>query len=416
MLEFLQNVYMQVYEQVAAAMQNDTLMGMTVLGMVGGLVTAIGYQLRDVPRKLWKLFLRYFTISVRINKSDPYFYPVLKNICSMYGESSWGEFFNNANKDDSISKIPSSLRYHRSGACILSTILLERQLEHANSYDAVTHTINIKAFGFRKKIKIDRFLEKSLELSKKDDTCVYRYTHYQERLGPIPNRSMDSIISHHTKDIISTLKRFRNAGDWYISKSIPYRLGIALYGPPGTGKTSTAIGIANELNMDLTIIKLSVSSPQSLEKAFSMNNQILLIEDIDTFNFAKQRVTNEQSENKFAVSDVISLSDLLNAIDGVCSGQGNILIITSNHIEKIDKALLRPGRIDKLYEMSYLDQELFEKICLYYYGEQPSIEVPAKLTAAEAQRIFTENQNDFKAFQYFIQENYETNNCRFSRV
>jgi len=121
---------------------------------------------------------------------------------------------------------------------------------------------------------------------------------------------------------------------------VPYRRGYLLYGPPGTGKTSFILSIAGKFELSVCVLVLSSSfmNDQKLSALIknSPANSILLLEDVDVA-FAP---ADASSPNK------ISFSGLLNAIDGIASGDGRILFMTTNHIERLSPALIRPGRVD----------------------------------------------------------------------
>jgi chaperone BCS1 len=114
-----------------------------------------------------------------------------------------------------------------------------------------------------------------------------------------------------------------------------------LYGPPGTGKTSFTQAIAGAKNFNLCYVNLSKEdlNDESFNRMLqdAPTKSILLLEDIDVF---KKREGGE------LYSRDLSFSGFLNALDGVRSQEGQILFMTTNHREKLDPALLRPGRTD----------------------------------------------------------------------
>jgi len=115
-----------------------------------------------------------------------------------------------------------------------------------------------------------------------------------------------------------------------------------LYGPPGTGKTSFTQAIAGAKNLNLCYVNLSKKdlNDESFNRMLqdAPTKSILLLEDIDALF--------EQREGGELYSRDLSFSGFLNALDGVRSQEGQILFMTTNHIEKLDPALLRPGRTD----------------------------------------------------------------------
>ncbi|EME46215.1 hypothetical protein DOTSEDRAFT_51754 [Dothistroma septosporum NZE10] len=146
----------------------------------------------------------------------------------------------------------------------------------------------------------------------------------------------------------------------YQSRSMPYRRGYLFYGPPGTGKSSLSTALAGEFGLDLYEVKVpSIANDGELEQMFQEipPRCIVLLEDIDAvwvsreqrleqrpiFDGASERSATPSTSN-------VSLSGLLNVLDGVGSREGRLVIMTTNKPDQLDSALTRPGRIDfKLY-------------------------------------------------------------------
>ncbi|CZR61434.1 related to BCS1 protein precursor [Phialocephala subalpina] len=158
---------------------------------------------------------------------------------------------------------------------------------------------------------------------------------------------------------------------WYSNRGIPYRRGYLLYGPPGTGKSSLSFAIAGYFKLKIYIVSLNspAMNEENLGTLFSElpKQCVVLLEDIDTAGLTHTRDNNNNAEPEEAKplittlpgttvinpaapptnnSGRISLSALLNILDGVASQEGRVLIMTTNHIEKLDEALIRPGRVD----------------------------------------------------------------------
>ncbi|KAI9758776.1 MAG: hypothetical protein M1835_000533, partial [Candelina submexicana] len=157
---------------------------------------------------------------------------------------------------------------------------------------------------------------------------------------------------------------------WYSNRGIPYRRGYLFHGPPGTGKTSLCFSIAGIFGLKIYVVSLNSKSltEDGLASLFQTlpSRCIVLLEDIDTAGMTNKRSSDSDASKDDTASKVeavasgdkpadpanpttqqgISLSALLNIIDGVASSEGRILVMTTNHIEKLDKALLRPGRVD----------------------------------------------------------------------
>ncbi|KAK6462791.1 mitochondrial chaperone BCS1 [Scheffersomyces coipomensis] len=169
--------------------------------------------------------------------------------------------------------------------------------------------------------------------------------------------------------IVDDVKDFLISGDWYHKRGIPYRRGYLLYGPPGSGKTSFIQALAGELDYNICILNLSEANLTDDRLNHLMNHiperSILLLEDIDAaFN------KREQSEDKGYTSGV-TFSGLLNALDGVASAEECITFMTTNHPEKLDPALLRPGRVDfKVLIDNATEYQVREMFLRFYEGEE----------------------------------------------
>jgi chaperone BCS1 len=166
------------------------------------------------------------------------------------------------------------------------------------------------------------------------------------------------------ESLIDDVKSFASRRDWYVERGVPYRRGYMLYGPPGTGKSSTVVAIASALKMHIAVLNLmsgGLSDDQLITAlANPPDNSLILIEDIDCV-FDENRDSHEDKKNS------ITFSGLLNAIDGVSAGEGRILFATTNHIDRIDPALIRPGRIDRRELIDYPNREQAERMFLRFF-------------------------------------------------
>jgi chaperone BCS1 len=164
---------------------------------------------------------------------------------------------------------------------------------------------------------------------------------------PKRKRPFESVVleEHLSDKILDDVREFLDARTWYLDRGIPYRRGYLLYGPPGTGKTSYVQALAGALDFNIAMLSLSQRGlHDDLLNQLLLNvppRTIVLLEDADAaFSNRKQREEDGYSGNS------VTFSGLLNALDGVASAEERVVFMTTNHIDRLDEALIRPGRVD----------------------------------------------------------------------
>jgi len=186
------------------------------------------------------------------------------------------------------------------------------------------------------------------------------------------------------KDLDNFLKSFQE----YKRKGVSWSRGYMLYGVPGCGKTSIISAISNKTCMDMYCIDLgSLSTDQELRACFRSipKNSIVVFEDVDSFDIAKKRSIKDTVVDKDSKAGKVTLSSLLNELDGITNSHGRIVIMTTNCINNIDEALLRPGRIDVKMEFCKASLEEVQMCCKLYTGkvQELSSKIDGKYTIAE---------------------------------
>lgn len=197
-------------------------------------------------------------------------------------------------------------------------------------------------------------------------------------------RPMSSVILNQTQkqEFVDDMREYLHPQTrrWYFDRGIPYRRGYLLHGPPGTGKTSLCFAAAGLLGLKLYLLNLKTNGldEESMSSLFASlpRRCIVLLEDIDTAGITKTRgktvvpgdeeasiitpaVSSTETSTEIVVdesSSSITLSGLLNVIDGVAASEGRILVMTTNHPDKLDPALLRPGRVDMSISFGYMSK------------------------------------------------------------
>lgn len=163
-----------------------------------------------------------------------------------------------------------------------------------------------------------------------------------ERLDDLPARTLDSVIlaPGQLKRLTSDVERWLASEQDCGRRCIPWHRGHLYEGPPGTGKTSVARAIASHFGMDVWYLPLAdIKKDGDLLRVASRigPRSMLLLEDADVFHAATKR---DDDANE------VTLSGLLNTLDGIATPHGLLTVMTTNTPEVLDPAVIRAGRID----------------------------------------------------------------------
>ncbi|CAM1507413.1 Fc.00g070540.m01.CDS01 [Cosmosporella sp. VM-42] len=187
---------------------------------------------------------------------------------------------------------------------------------------------------------------------------------------PRKKRPLGSVILDEgiKESIVDDVQDFLKRQQWYVDRGIPYRRGYLLFGPPGSGKTSFIQALAGELDFSVAMINLSEMGMTDDKLAFLLTKlpkrSILLLEDADAaFVNRRQRDTDGYS------GATVTFSGLLNALDGVAAGEERIAFLTTNHIDRLDPALIRPGRVDMMLRIGEATQYQAAQMWDRFYGD-----------------------------------------------
>lgn len=199
-----------------------------------------------------------------------------------------------------------------------------------------------------------------------------------EELGPLkkakPFNSL--ILSQDCLNALEEARMWKQSEKWYKDRSIPWKRGWLLHGDPGNGKTSFARALAQELNMPVMVFTLSNMTNDDFSNAWSksLDNApaIVLLEDIDSvFQNRKNMIDSKRG---------LSFDYFLNCVDGIEASDGIFLIVTTNHVDKVDPAIgqsstsdmsSRPGRIDRSIFVDKPTQEAKKQIADRILSEYP---------------------------------------------
>lgn len=201
-----------------------------------------------------------------------------------------------------------------------------------------------------------------------DEISIYVWDEYWDVLHKQKKRSLDtlyfddSFIENVTKKFDYFLKE--ETEEKYTKLGIPYKMNVLFEGYPGTGKTSLIYGLASHFDMNIAILHFDkeISDTVFLRALKRLpENTVLILEDIDVL--FKERKENDNNKS------LLTFSGLINCLDGIATPYKLITLMTTNYKCNLDKALLRPGRIDYSLNFKYATKNQIQKMFNAFYPQ-----------------------------------------------
>lgn len=329
-------------------------------GVVGASVLLSALMLlRGVPSKLWNLFLFQWTVSMVVyNEDDAYEW--LENWFAQHSyarrtrrlklSSQWIYDENNSGDENrrwNLSPGPGRHIFWYRG----HLVELDREVGDEGGVSSKRReTITLRILGRRQALLRSMVEEARGLMDRGERTEIYMYKDSWSKVASKAPRLLSSVVlsDDQVSRITEDITWFLSAALWYAKRGVPYRRGYMLSGPPGCGKTSLVLGLSSLLQRPIYALNLgSMRYDDELFDAMSSvpERAILLLEDIDAVGH--KRITGEKKKEEDEDRTPLSMSAILNSMDGVMSTDGRLMIVTTNHPDRLDPALVRPGRIDR---------------------------------------------------------------------
>jgi chaperone BCS1 len=417
-------------------------------GLILGALTTIGYYLKDIPLQIWSRVKRMLEYSVTIEMQDPEIY----NSFEQWLRNNHGKSYRNVKARLNIrfkDVVKNQKRYYKGENSSVDEDSLDinvrefndkiyhyqledwffvyyqgwpikveksrEKLEHASNVDTMFYDSYVLTSILGKR-KINKLLEDiahifiDREFQQIYDRSVQIYTNDDIEWINIREfipKPIESIVVSNKQEIIDDIQSFIERKEWYQRRAIPYKRGHLYYGPPGNGKTSLALAIAKHFNQDCYILNMSDVKDRTLTELFTNipSNSVLLMEDIDRIGVDEKNTP--------------SMNAILNCLDGVLFKEGIVTIMTTNHPQQLDPALIRDGRIDRKIFIGNPEFELVRNYLGTYYEMDPShIEVSEdqiknynrSISMAKVQNICLNNTTRHSALNEIIEIDHKLAN------
>jgi chaperone BCS1 len=360
--------------------QNQFASGGLLLMIVG----AVGAYLRAIPSRIWYWIVGQTTLSITVKDEDAAFAWVKQ----WFAEQKFLKRIRRVDLDttvrnESLALIPAPGRHWFWYRGRPFRVDFHRSEDTRGWTPKRSELLVFQTVG-RDQSLLKSFVAEIASCHKKHErvrSSLYVYSEYWGSVEGYNARLLDSVIlqTGERERLVADIEKFKGAKARYRHLGVPYHRGYLLYGPPGTGKTSLVSAIAGKFAMSIYAINLTDFNDRSLTKA--MNDvpprSVVLFEDVDCMIASNPRShaeepssgdPREKPEAKTAADKFgVTLSGLLNVLDGFHAPDDVLYMMTTNKIEALDPALLRPGRIDyRLYLGVASEEQKLELYCRFF--------------------------------------------------
>lgn len=365
-------MWSDLIEALRSQLSNQVVAGALALGLVGVVAAA----LRNLPGSLWSQLQRLFVVTVQLDSRNDVFEAFMTWLDDqrMARRSRWYMVTQSKPPVEEEADAPEVPQLQTSPAPGWHFFWMGGRLmwlhREISMNLQVIETVRLSAL-FASRARVDALLQDVMAHASRRRAhrlllyTVDRWGEQWQLADAKPRRSMDSVVldADAARRLQEDIHSFFDRRDGYAQLGIPWRRGYLLYGPPGTGKTSVAYALAGELQLKLCT--LSLTNPKLNDHSMADLLQrtpprsLILIEDVDAFFSARQKQDTHIE---------VSFSGMLNALDGVAAQEGRIVVLTTNHRERLDPALIRPGRIDVEVLLDNASAEQLRRLFLRFFA------------------------------------------------
>lgn len=375
-------------------------------GLIMGIAMAIWAYVRGWPATIWGWVVYHTTVELDIPDTDPAFRWVNEWLAAHHYSKRRARRMtvSSSTKDDHeervviLSPAPGRhwLWHHRRLLILKRDRNTQTDQGSGGRRRPFMETFNIRVLG-RNRAPAMKLIEEAHKLAQpaQDELAIHQVSGdgYWDLLTHRKTRPADSVIlAGGIERVLGDVQNFLDNRAWYTQRGVPYRRGYLLHGLPGNGKTSLILAIASHFRYNLGYISMASvrfgDDDMIRSIAHTPARTIVVIEDIDCV-FKKRE----------AGQGGVTFSGFLNALDGIASPEGHILMMTTNHKDQLDPALIRPGRVDVDIEFHNATKEQASAMFRRFYPDTPGATVfgqniPANVSMATLQGHLVGHKTD----------------------
>jgi len=391
---------------------NQFAAGGLLLMIVGGL----SVYLRAVPQKAWEWLVGQITLSLTVKDEDTAFVWVKE----WFLEQGFLRRVRRVDLDttvrsDRLALIPAPGRHWFWNAGRPFTVEFHRSEETRGWLPRRSESFSFQTIGRRQSF-LKQFVSEIVECHRRN--CVSSLFVHDDgwnRVSGYTPRQADSIVlpAGEMERLMQDVARFKASKNRYRQLGVPYHRGYLLHGPPGTGKSSLTSAIAASFAMSIYAINLGDFNDRTLINAVHEVplNSVILFEDIDCMSTGRAGERRDIRSNRLPIQDDerkggvdkfgVTLSGLLNVLDGFNTPEDVLFVMTSNCIESIDQALLRPGRIDYRLYLGKATREQKTELYRRFFRQASAFEAQAFVEA----HPWADTMAEFQGLLLSLEEN-----------
>lgn len=357
-------------------------------GMLLMIVGGIGVYLRALPQQLWSWIVMQTTMMITVKDDDVAFVWVKEWLLEQ-------EFLKRIRRVDldttlrgeDMALIPAPGNHWFSHAGRPFWVWFYRSQDRQDRSQRRSESLTFRTIG-RDRQFLKQLVEEVIACHKRKvmmASLLYVWDDGWTYVPAYSPRSLDSVILQpgEKEHLIADVAKFRTLRQRYRRLGVPYHRGYLLYGPPGTGKTSLVSGLAAKFGLSIYAVNLTDFNDRTLKNAINEvpQNSVILFEDIDCMKATGRRREAENDSKSDRRDELaerlgVTLSGLLNVLDGFHAPDNVVFVMTTNKVEELDSALMRPGRID--YKLFMGEAAEIQKVELYRRFFPNAKEIEAK--------------------------------------